>query len=61
MYVVTIQSKINQQILLRCVCEQEYELHDLLEEKTTETFIAVVEWLDTYTQLKVKDENRKQE
>lgn len=48
MYIVTLQSKINQQIISRCVCQQDDELTELLEKRTDSNMIAVVEWIDTY-------------
>lgn len=59
MYIVTIQSKINQQVLARCICEKDYELHDLLGEKTNENVIAIVEWVDTYTYLNLHENGNK--
>lgn len=60
MYIVTLQSKINQQIISRCICQEDYELAELLEERTNSNLIAIVEWVDTYKVfLANEDRNKK--
>jgi hypothetical protein len=48
-YYPTIQRKIYQQIVARCICEKDYELNDFFEAKTDDSVLAIVEWVDTYT------------